>query len=99
MECPALEPISNGVITYTPDIMADYDMGTLALYSCDFGFILVGSESRLCVSGGIWAGQPPECQCKIVCILSARLRLLSFIQLNVQHWHPFQTELLHMVLI
>ncbi len=79
--------------------MADYDMGTLALYSCDFGFILVGSESRLCVSGGIWAGQPPECQCKIVCILSARLRLLSFIQLNVQHWHPFQTELLHMVLI
>ncbi len=47
--------------------MADYDVGTLALYSCDIGFILVGSEAQLCVGGGIWAGQPPECQRKIGC--------------------------------
>ncbi len=47
--------------------MADYDVGTLALYSCDFGFILVGSEAQLCLGGGIWSGQPPECQRKIGC--------------------------------
>ena len=66
-QCPALEPIPNGAITYTPDMMADFNVGTLALYSCDFGFILVGSESQLCIGGGIWSGQPPECQRKIGC--------------------------------
>ncbi len=64
-QCLALEPIPNGAITYAPDMMADYDVGTLATYSCGFGFFLVGSEFQLCIDGGIWLGQPPECQRKI----------------------------------
>ncbi len=64
-QCPALEPIPNGTITFAPDMMTDYDVGTVATYSCDFGFILVGSEAQLCIGGGIWSGQPPECQRKI----------------------------------
>ena len=65
MQCPALEPIPNGVITYGPDMMADFDVGTMATYSCDFGFLPVGSVTQLCISGGIWTDQPPVCERKI----------------------------------
>ena len=68
--CPALQPIPNGVLTYgptfTPSSAAYFDQGTLALYTCNAGFTLVGSESQLCLAGGIWSGQPPVCQRKII---------------------------------
>ena len=50
-QCPELLPIQNGRITYTGDSdnMAEYDIGTVATYECDTGFILVGSMIRDCV--------------------------------------------------
>ncbi len=64
-QCPVLAPIPNGAISYGPDMMADFDVGTLATYSCDRGFVLFGSETQLCIGGGIWSKEPPECQRKI----------------------------------
>ncbi len=65
VECPALAPIPNGDITYAPDMIAPYDVDTVAIHSCDPGFRLVGSETLVCLFGGIWSDQPPVCQRKI----------------------------------
>ena len=47
--CPELPEIMNGFITYAPDDEADYDIGTVATYECNPGFILVGDMTRDCV--------------------------------------------------
>ncbi len=60
VECPALAPIQNGNITYGPDMTADFDVDTVANHSCDTGFRLSGSDTRVCLVGGIWSDQPPE---------------------------------------
>ncbi len=63
VECSALQPIPNGAITYGPDTIADYDVGTVATHSCNDGFILgAGSEIRTCLNSGIWSGLIPVCR-------------------------------------
>ena len=59
--CPTLAPIPNGVITYDPDMIADYDVDTVATYSCNPGFRLSGFETRQCLLGGIWSNLVPVC--------------------------------------
>ncbi len=63
--CPALAPIPNGAITYDPDMTAPYDVDTVATYSCNDGYFLLGGfATRLCVNigGGIWVGLAPVCE-------------------------------------
>ena len=61
-ECSALAPIPNGVITYGPDMIADYDVGTVATHTCNEGFILsVGSPARVCLVSRRWSGFTPVC--------------------------------------
>ncbi len=64
--CPALAPIPNGAITYGPDMIANFDMDTVATHSCNPGFRLVGSVTRVChglnTGLGIWFGLTPLCQ-------------------------------------
>ncbi len=60
-ECSALPPLLNGAITYAPDMIADYDVGTVATYSCDPGFRLSGFETRQCLRGAIWSNLVPMC--------------------------------------
>ena len=62
--CPALASIPNGAIIYAPDMMADFDVGTLATYSCSPGFRLVGPQTRVCLLSMTWSDQPPVCQRK-----------------------------------
>ncbi len=51
-QCPPLPAILNGFITYAPDNTPDYDLGTVATYACDIGFVLDlslgGSEIKTC---------------------------------------------------
>ena len=58
----------NGFITYAPDVEADYDIGTVATYECDTGFILVGDMTRDCVQvdndTAVFNRQAPVCECK-----------------------------------
>ncbi len=63
--CPALPTIPNGAITYAPDMNPDFDIGTLAMYSCRPGFRLSGIETRVCLRSAMWSDQPPVCQRKI----------------------------------
>ena len=61
--CPELAPISNGAITYGPDMTAPFEVDTVATHSCNDGFILgVGSETRMCLNTGIWSGLIPVCR-------------------------------------
>ena len=49
IECPALSEIANGEISYAPD----YNLNTVATYTCDDGFVLRGgNEMRTCVDAG-----------------------------------------------
>ena len=61
----------NGTITYTANATADFDVGTVATYSCDQGYALnVENPSRVCtelVGSGtaIWNGTSPSCDCEL----------------------------------
>ncbi|XP_064387533.1 uncharacterized protein LOC135335856 isoform X2 [Halichondria panicea] len=71
IECPPLDPITNGVITYAPDTTPNYDLGTVATYDCNAGFVLDlsqgGSMTRTCFDDldndaeGLFSGQAPAC--------------------------------------
>ena len=58
----------NGFITYGPDEEADYDIGTVATYECNPGFILIGVATRDCVEAddgtGVFDGVAPVCERK-----------------------------------
>ena len=66
--CPELLPIVNGFITYGPDDVADFDIGTVATYECNPGFFLIGVMTRDCVEAadgtGVFNGVAPVCECK-----------------------------------
>ena len=58
VNCGELRPIPNGDVTF-----ASTDFGSIATYSCDFGFTLVGSNTRICQLGGQWSEKEPFCRC------------------------------------
>ncbi|XP_064386526.1 sushi, von Willebrand factor type A, EGF and pentraxin domain-containing protein 1-like isoform X2 [Halichondria panicea] len=76
IECRTLLAITNGVITYVPDNTSGYDLGTVATYACDPGFVLDlslgGSEMSTCVDDmdndaeGVFDNQAPKCV-RIIC--------------------------------
>lgn len=41
--------------------------GTFAAYSCDDGYLLLGSKSRYCLDEGKWSGSLPVCGKYIAC--------------------------------
>ncbi len=71
IQCNPFDGIENGVITYAPDTTPNYDLGTVATYACDAGFVLDlslgGSMTRTCVDDedndaeGVFSGQAPRC--------------------------------------
>ena len=67
IECLPLPTITNGMISYSPDVTPDYDLGTEATITCEAGFYLEGNEARVCMDDngmdaiGVWSGQEPSC--------------------------------------
>ncbi|XP_064389993.1 uncharacterized protein LOC135337904 [Halichondria panicea] len=67
-QCPPLPEIANGMISYSPDNTSDYNIGTVASYSCNPGYELRGGNViRTCVDagddrGGVFSGQAPTCK-------------------------------------
>ena len=65
--CPILPSIPNGIITYGPDDIPDFDIGTVATYQCNTGFFLLGDMTRVCTcveagdSRGEFSGLEPSC--------------------------------------
>ncbi|XP_064382155.1 sushi, von Willebrand factor type A, EGF and pentraxin domain-containing protein 1-like isoform X4 [Halichondria panicea] len=57
IRCPALKDPENGSVDDGDNLP-----GTIAKYTCDDGFRLVGSSKRLCQKDGSWAGEAPICK-------------------------------------
>ncbi len=87
--CNELEAIANGTISYAPDNQgSEYDLGTVATYSCDDGFVLVGpNETRSCMEVetlGEFSGAAPTCErkfCDNYSFVNSIAIIISFLQL------------------
>ena len=69
-ECPPLADPEQGTITYAADSTANYEVGTVATYSCNDGYVLsIESSIRVCYRLGglpaIWNGTDATCICKL----------------------------------
>ena len=62
------------MISYAPDTIADFDLGTVATYSCNKSYRLIADSEgdiRTCVdggegNGGVFDGTESFCECKLV---------------------------------
>jgi hypothetical protein len=54
--CPSLLDPLNGGVMWT-----NLSVGSIATYTCNSGFELVGNEMRTCQSDGVWSGEEPVC--------------------------------------
>ena len=57
--CPGLMNPDNGQVE-----LSDMVFGSIATYSCDTGYNLNGSVTRMCMADGQWSGENPACQSK-----------------------------------
>ena len=77
--CPPLvNPIN---ATLTPDSSLPQPYGTVVNITCEEGYDLEGSESRMCLSNGSWSGEDTICVCK--CITAFLQQLYFFSKENV----------------
>ena len=61
VKCPALSKINNGNVTcsFGDDKVLSYE-DTCSI-TCDTGYTLTGSDSRMCLSDGSWSGIDGVC--------------------------------------
>ena len=57
VDCGLLEAPDNGTV----DLSAGTTFGSVAVYSCNDIFELVGSSTRTCLGTGLWSDEPPIC--------------------------------------
>ncbi|XP_069982832.1 uncharacterized protein uif isoform X1 [Penaeus vannamei] len=57
--CPALESPENGKLL---DTRSMYHYGDLVKFHCNFGYVMIGSDTLTCTSNGVWNGTLPECR-------------------------------------
>ena len=68
--CSETPALGNGRVSTTPNIDSpSYGLGSVAAYSCNTGFGLVGQTTRVCedtnggtVTTGTWSGSEPTCE-------------------------------------
>lgn len=56
VDCGSLQAPLNGKVQFT-----DTTLGATATYSCNQGYLLVGTQQRNCKSQGMWTGDAPSC--------------------------------------
>ena len=61
-ECPTLSHPKNGVVNFKEG----REVGDKVWYSCNSGYKLVGSESRVCKSDLTWFPKAPFCNRKLI---------------------------------
>ena len=55
--CGSLDSPENGLLA-----ISNITFGSIANYSCDEGYNIMGNEMRLCLESGLWSGEDPICQ-------------------------------------
>ena len=97
--CPALSDPENGAISIVPGTnLLTLGLGSVATYSCNTGFALVGQTTRVCedtnggnVTTGTWSESAPTCQGNV--LSSHNTKLYLTVMLNV-HYNYFITLIL-----
>ncbi len=56
-DCGQLASPSNGKVS-----LENTTAGSVARYSCDEDFVLVGDQERICNSDGLWSNMEPSCR-------------------------------------
>ena len=59
-------------------------IGSVATYTCDRAYRLVGNNMRTCTRNGavtVWAGEEPTCECKMI-MHATELDFLSYTSFN-----------------
>ena len=70
IECPTLS-LADGMVTFAADTTPNFAIGTVATYTCNAGFALVGIITRTCVDDdqadiiGVWSRSAPTCERKL----------------------------------
>ena len=57
LDCGQLRSLQNGKVTLTATTFL-----SIASYSCNEGFVLVGNTVRICLITAQWSGSMPECR-------------------------------------
>ena len=60
VDCGSLDSPSNGNVS-----LSGTTFQSVAQYSCDMGYLLVGMESRQCQANRTWSGESPVCEGKV----------------------------------
>ncbi|NXJ79446.1 LYAM3 protein, partial [Trogon melanurus] len=60
IKCPALAISEMGQAACS-HLHGDFTFGSTCAFSCQTGFVLMGSESRKCTATGTWTGDTPQC--------------------------------------
>ncbi len=58
IQCPELAGPSNGIV-----MVSNRTIGSVATYSCDNRYNLVGAVTTECLPSEIWSNEPPVCEC------------------------------------
>lgn len=77
-----LDDPENGRVTLTGT-----SFGDTATFSCDFGYMLSGPETRGCMADGVWSNSQPTCNRKDKFLLS--IERLVVLQVNFSRWYRF----------
>ena len=52
----------NGSIAYDMETIDDRPVDTVATYTCNTGYTLIGDSTRTCGSDELWSGSDPTCE-------------------------------------
>ena len=67
-----LPPLANGEIRYAIDMMAGFELQTVATHICNARYVRNGPEIRICTPGdgtstmGVWSERAPTCEREIL---------------------------------
>lgn len=61
--CPSLTSPESGKLLSSK---TQFNFGDLVQFQCNFGYVMSGSSSLLCMSNGRWNSTVPECMCKFI---------------------------------
>ena len=57
IDCPELDNPANGMVS-----VSDRTPGSVANYTCNAGFTVVGAPLLTCLPNGMWDNAPPTCE-------------------------------------
>ncbi|NXX49726.1 LYAM3 protein, partial [Tricholaema leucomelas] len=68
--CPVLNTPDQGKLNCS-HLHGDFAFGSMCAFSCQMGFVLMGSENLECMATGNWTGDAPRCEAITCPVLSA----------------------------